>query len=80
MLLDASKAFDRVNYEVLINKVLKLGLSDLTLRIILNLYTHQNMHLKWADVLSNSLTAANRVKQGGILSPILSTVYVNALF
>ena len=38
------------------------------------------MNVKWSEVISKPFTPVNGVKQGGILSPILFTVYIDALF
>ena len=73
MLLDASQAFDRVNYGVLFETLLKRGLCAVISRLLLNIYTHQSMYVKWSEVISKPFTPVNGVKQGGILSPILLT-------
>ena len=41
LLLDASKAFDRVNFIKLFEKMLKKGMCPLTVRLLLNMYTEQ---------------------------------------
>ena len=41
ILLDASKAFDRVNYTKLFEKLIKKGMCPLTARLLLNMYTNQ---------------------------------------
>ena len=80
MLLDASQAFDRVNYGVLFETLLKCGLCAVISRLLLNLSTHQIMCVKWSEIIPKPFTPVNGVKQGGILSPILFTVYIDAIF
>ena len=69
-----------VNYGFLFETLLKRGLCAVISRLLLNLYTHQSMYVKWSEVISKPFTPVNGVKQGGILSPILFTVYIDALF
>ena len=37
------------------------------------------MTVKWGNVTSNSFKTSNAVKQGGVLSPILFTLYIDLL-
>ena len=43
VLLDASKAFDRVDYIKLFNKLLDRGMCPLTVRLLLTMYTKQKL-------------------------------------
>ena len=74
------RLLDRVNYRVLSETLLKRGLCAVISRLLLNLYTHQSMYVKWSELISKPFTPVNGVKQGGILSPILFAVYIDALF
>ena len=42
-------------------------------------YQHQSMYVKWGSTLSSKFQVTNGVRQGGVLSPLLFNVYVNAL-
>ena len=79
LLLDASKAFDRVNYIKLFEKMLKKGMCPLTVRLLLNMYTEQKLQVKWNDILSDKFDVSNGVRQGGILSPLFYTIYIDDL-
>ena len=79
MLLDCSKAFDRVNYVKLFYLLLDKGLCPLVARLLINLYTSQKVIVKWSNCLSKQVDVSNGVKQGGILSPILFIVYMDVL-
>ncbi len=79
LMLDASKAFDRVKYCKLFNELLKRHVSPVILRILLYMYTKQSLRVKWAQHLSSIFTVTNGVKQGGVLSPILFAVYTDGL-
>ena len=78
-MLHASKAFDRVNYCKLFRELLKREMSPLVLRLLLFMYTNQTLRVKWGSVMSESFTVMNGVKQGGVLSPVLFTVYTDGL-
>ena len=80
MMLDATKAFDRVNYCKLFRKLLDRDMSPLVLRLLLYMYTNQKLQIRWGASVSEKFKATNGVKQGGVLSPILFSVYVDDLF
>ena len=65
-LLDASKAFDRVNYCKLFKKMLDKNISSLVLRLLLHMYSHQVLQVRWGEVVSDKFIATNGVKQGGV--------------
>ena len=77
--LDASKAFDKVNYCKLFRLLLSRNVPPLVLRLLLNTYTDQSVRVQWNDGLSYSFSISNGVKQGGILSPVLFCVYYDEL-
>merc|ERR1711888_128827 len=47
VLLDSSKAFDRVNYIKLFDKLLEKGMCPLVMRLPLQTYLNQKLHIKW---------------------------------
>ena len=78
-LLDASKAFDRVNHWTLFAKLIESHAPLLIVRILLFWYQMQQVCIKWGKSLSQYFTICNGVRQGGILSPCLFALYVNQL-
>ena len=46
LLLDASKAFDRVEYVKLFNILRDRGVCPVVLRLIMNMYTNQEIQIK----------------------------------
>ena len=79
VLLDASQAFDRVQYVSLFKKMLSKGLCPVVSRCLLYMHTNQSMSVRWQSVNSNDISISNGVKQGGILSPVLFSVYADSL-
>lgn len=77
--LDASKAFDRVNHSRLFDKLIKRNLPPVVVRALLSWYNNQHVSVRWKSCYSDSFSVANGVRQGGVLSPILFTVYIDDL-
>ena len=78
-LLDATKAFVRVNYCKLFKLLIDRRLPPLILRFLLQMYTGFKACISWNGFLSNMFDVNNGVKQGGILSPLLFCVYFDVL-
>ena len=77
--LDASKAFDRVNYWKLFDKLLVRGSPGHIVKLLMYWYTTQEFIVKWGAATSLSFKSANGIRQGGILSPYLYNVYTDGL-
>ena len=73
--LDASKAFDKVNYWLLFRKLMKRKVPYIFICFLMYWYTNQTYCIQWGNCKSNSFHPKNGVKQGGILSPKLFNVY-----
>ena len=56
------------------------GLCPLICRLLAFMYTYRSVCIKWGNVKSDYVFVSNGVKQGGILSPILFTLYMDMLF
>ncbi len=79
VLLDASRAFDRVNYVKLFDILLRRNLCPIVVKFLLNMYTSQMIRVRWGSHLSDVHRVYNGVKQGGVLSPILFIMYMDEL-
>jgi len=77
--LDATKAFDRVNYTTLFRKLVAREVPAYMLRLLWNWYGHHYARIQWAGILSDNFNIYNGVRQGGILSPFLFAVYIDEL-
>lgn len=78
-LLDASKAFDKVHYGKLFTMLLTKQISPCILRLLINSYVRQEACVAWDSYKSEYFKQGNGVKQGGVLSPILFTMYIDSL-
>ena len=74
LLLDASKAFDIVEYNQLLNRLRDRNMCLIALRILIDMYINQKIQVKRNNVLSNQSSISNGVKQGGCLSPTLFSI------
>ena len=79
MLLDASKAFDRVSHLKLFSKLLEKNLPPTIIRLLFSWYRDQKSSVLWNKTLSENFSVSNGVRQGGVLSPILFIVYIDEL-
>ena len=77
--LDATKAFDRVEYCKLFKLLINRGLPPICLRLLLNMYTSHIISIAWNNIVSNAFVVRNGIKQGGILSPLLFCIYFDEL-
>ena len=75
--LDASKAFDRVNYCKLFRLLVQRGLPHCFVRMLINMCTGNQVRVLWASLYSDYYTALNGVKQGGVISPVLFCIYID---
>ena len=78
-LIDASKAFDRVRHDKLFMLLIERKLPAVVLRLLLDSYRRQQLRTCWNDCCSENFDTFNGIKQGSILSPVLFTVYMDAL-
>lgn len=77
--LDASKAFDRLNFWVLFQKLLDRNLPPIIVRLLAFWYTNQKFIVRWGSTTSSAFGVSNGVRQGGVLSPYLFNVYMDGL-
>ena len=61
LLLDASKAFDKVSFDMLFELLLKRNVCPRIIKLLLYMYVNQKCYVKWANKLSEPFTVANGV-------------------
>ena len=77
--LDASKAFDKINHWILFDKLIKLNMPLIVVRLLAFWYMNQRLSVQWHDEISEPFRTSNGVKQGGILSPLFFNIYMDDL-
>ena len=75
--LDLSKAFDKVNYYILIKKMLVECVPPYLVNMIYNMYNNQKVNIGFKESKSAEWKVKNGVRQGGITSPLLFSFYIN---
>ena len=77
--MDLSKAFDTIDYTILLNKLKHYGFSQNSLSLINNYLNERYQYVDYNDHSSDSREIHTGVPQGSILGPILFIIYINDL-
>ncbi|KAG7306786.1 hypothetical protein JYU34_008224 [Plutella xylostella] len=77
--LDLSKAFDLVHYDTLWKKLHKTSMPEALISIFKYWYLNQVNVVRWSGAYSNPYRLECGVRQGGLTSPKLFNLYMNAL-
>ena len=80
LLLDASKAFDKVAFIVLFNELRDPAGCPRIIKLLYVMYTNQLCSVKWDNERSDYFRISNGVKQGGVISSLLFSCYIYILF
>jgi len=80
LLLDASKAFDKVSFCMLFNMLLDKNICPRTIKLLYYMYTNQSCYVTWSNERSRTFSVSNGVKQGAVISPLLFSIYIDNLF
>ena len=78
-LYDLQKAFDSVEFPVLLDRLFSIGVNRKTWRIIKNWYKGGSCCVKLEDRLSNDFPAQRGVREGSVLSPTLFLLVMDPL-
>ena len=76
---DLEKAFDSVEYSVLLKHLFDLGINGKCWRLLHSWYSNSMNIVKLDNAMSESFTVSRGVKQGSVLSPTLFIVIMDSL-
>lgn len=77
VLLDYSKAFDTINYEIMLSVLKYIGLSEKATKFFRNYLSNRFQRVKIDNIVSTPLEVSCGVPQGSILGPLLFTLYTS---
>ena len=77
--IDLSKAFERVNHRILLNKLQEMGVPLKVLRILTYILSNSFASVKVGSVRSRKWRIIRGVRQGGVLSAYFFNVYINSI-
>jgi len=77
--LDFATAFNHVDHNILIAKLMEFGLSDAIIQWMHSFLRHRRQHVKTGDVVSDWLVMDARMPQESYLEPLTSITLVNSL-
>jgi len=73
----ASKAFDKVLHFGLFYKMVSKGISSMFIKVLIYWYSQLHCAVLWKSVLGETFWIQCGVRQGGVLSPYLFSLYVD---
>ena len=79
LFLEASKAFDKIHFGNTFKTLISKKVPPLVFRLIFNSYIRQEARASWGSHFSGYFHFGNGVKQGGVISARLFTVYIDKL-
>ncbi len=77
--LDLSKAFDKINHNILMSKLIDSNVSPVVVNTLLYMYGNQFVNVSFNGEVSRPWLIRNGVRQGGIISPFLFNLYINGV-
>ena len=80
VLMNLSKSFDTINYQLLLAKLHAYGFSKKALAIICSYLPNQKQRIKINNAFSSWKDLTLGMPQGSVLGPLLFNIYLNDLF
>ena len=77
--MDLSKAFDTLNFNILLNKLQYYGINGISLSLIRNYLTNRFQYVQFENSESDLLEIKTGIPQGSILGPLFFRIMINDL-
>lgn len=77
--LDAHKAFDKLNHEILFNKFYQDGITDDLWTLLRNMYSDMSLQVKWNNQLKDKILLEQGIRQVSTSSSVLYQKHNNTI-
>ena len=77
--IDVSKAFDKINYKILVSKLRKTTLPDSIINSLDYMLNNTFVNVRCGDTVTDHWKVSNGSRQGGCLSPYLFNFYIDQM-
>ena len=78
-MIDLHKAFDKTSYYGILNLLIKNNVNSIIIDVLEHWFSINSACVKWGNAISDQVILTSGVRQGGILSPLLFSAFVDVI-